>query len=423
MANQSLIADLLKTPSQIRKEREERLLTEGLAQAQLFNQGNRLGGVGGMFAGFGAAQAANVGRGMDQAVTALRDAASSATGQDFRRGEERVAAEQQKVLRGTDTTNLQSLKTRRQMFVDAGAPPQALEAIDRQIMALEDKRKAEMAARSQAQSEAQQQQFENQMAVQELALEAGQLENVLGVDVSEATVESQAKARTIISNGPTEGETPAEMLNRARQTLKTLDKSSKTTVNVGEGEGAFAKELGKKDAQAFTESETQMDNVDRSLNVLQEGKQILSEGIISGFGAGVRLDFERAKKLFNMTDATEDELIARTETYQKNMANATLAILGSGDLGAGTGLSDKDREFAQDVVAGNISLDEQSLRRIIEINEKANVYRVRQHNNLVARNNKRYNSNLPMRYYEGQTATGPNNEEMVYRGGAWEQIK
>jgi len=109
MANQSLIADLLKTPSQIRKEREERLLTEGLAQAQLFNQGNRLGGVGGMFAGFGAAQAANVGRGMDQAVTALRDAASSATGQDFRRGEERLAGEAQSIMRGVDTNNPQSM--------------------------------------------------------------------------------------------------------------------------------------------------------------------------------------------------------------------------------------------------------------------------------------------------------------------------
>jgi hypothetical protein len=162
MANQSLIADLLKTPSQIRKEREERLLTEGLAQAQLFNQGNRLGGVGGMFASFGAQQAANVGRGMDQAVTALRDAASSATGKDFRRGEERVAGEAQSIMRGVDTNNPQSMLAAANKL--ATINPRASEALRQRAQTLQ-------ASQAKSSSEARQQQFENQLQLRDRILE------------------------------------------------------------------------------------------------------------------------------------------------------------------------------------------------------------------------------------------------------------
>lgn len=135
MADKSLITDLLKTPSQIRKEREEQLLTEGLAQAQLFNQGNRLGGVGGMFAGFGASQAAMTGRDIDRATTGLRSAASAATGKDFRRGEERVAAEAQSIMKNVKMDDLKSMRDAVQKLQSLN--PRAAESLNRRLMELE----------------------------------------------------------------------------------------------------------------------------------------------------------------------------------------------------------------------------------------------------------------------------------------------
>ena len=417
--DKGLISDLLKTPSQIRKENDQRRLTEGLAMAQLAQQGNTLGGVGGMFANFGAQQAAQTGRNISNAFRGVTDAIGTVTGADLRPADERAAGQAQNIMRGVDMSNPESMLKAAERL--QASNPQAAEALTAKAQEIIKTQKS-------AEAVAAQQEFENKLATEEagrdadeLQLQKNQLSNILGIEVDDATVESQAEARNIITKGRQEGETASQLLNRSRNALQTLDKTVSTTVNVGgEGETAFDKKLGTIDAEAYSTSVTQMDNVDRSLNTITEAKQLLDEGIYSGFGGQLKLDISRAKKFFNLADASEQELIERTETYQRNMANATLAVLGSGDLGGGTGLSDKDRDFAQAVVGGEISLDERSLARIIDINERANVYRVKQHNQLVQRNNKRYNENLEYRYYEGQTATHPDTgETLVFSNGSW----
>ena len=50
-------------------------------------------------------------------------------------------------------------------------------------------------------------------------------------------------------------------------------------------------------------------------------------------------------------------------------------------FGAGTGLSDADREFAKDMAGGRISLDAKAINRILDINERAA-------RNVIARHNK-----------------------------------
>ena len=140
----SLITDLLKTPSQIRKENDQRLLTEGLAQAQLATQGNTLGGVGGMFANFGAQQAAQTGRNITNAFRGVTDAIGTATGADLRPADERAASAQQKAMAGLKMGNLQSMKAKRQELVNAGAPAAVIERLDNAIA----KREAEVLQRS-----------------------------------------------------------------------------------------------------------------------------------------------------------------------------------------------------------------------------------------------------------------------------------
>ena len=135
----SLITDLLKTPSQIRKENDQRLLTEGLAQAQLATQGNTLGGVGGMFANFGAQQAAQTGRNISNAFRGVTDAIGTVTGADLRPADERAASAQQKALSGIQMGNVQSMEAKRQELVNAGAPAAVLERLDKAIVVAKDK--------------------------------------------------------------------------------------------------------------------------------------------------------------------------------------------------------------------------------------------------------------------------------------------
>ena len=142
--DKGLISDLLKTPSQIRTENDQRRLTEGLAMAQLAQQGNTLGGVGGMFANFGAQQAAQTGRNISNAFRGVTDAIGTVTGADLRPADERAASAQQKAMEGLKMGNLQSMKAKRQELVNAGVPAAVIERLDSAIA----KREAEVLQRS-----------------------------------------------------------------------------------------------------------------------------------------------------------------------------------------------------------------------------------------------------------------------------------
>ena len=103
---------------------------------------------------------------------------------------------------------------------------------------------------------------------------------------------------------------------------------------------------------------------------------MLDRGIVSGLAADVRVTFGKALQLAGFNYADED--IANTEAYVASSASRTAQIIKA--FGAGTGLSDADREYAAKAAAGKIELTEKSLRRILDINERANAYAVRRWN-------------------------------------------
>ena len=49
-------------------------------------------------------------------------------------------------------------------------------------------------------------------------------------------------------------------------------------------------------------------------------------------------------------------------------------------FGSGTGLSDADRMYAEKIAGGNISVNEQSLRKMIAINKRARINLIRRYN-------------------------------------------
>ena len=54
------------------------------------------------------------------------------------------------------------------------------------------------------------------------------------------------------------------------------------------------------------------------------------------------------------------------------MARDVINILGSGSLGAGTGISDNDRLFAAKIVGGDVTLSKESIRKLLDINKRVN---------------------------------------------------
>jgi hypothetical protein len=89
-------------------------------------------------------------------------------------------------------------------------------------------------------------------------------------------------------------------------------------------------------------------------------------GVITGAAAGDRLALQKVGALFGVADPS-----AITNTEALAAAAGPLVLATVKGLGTGSGISNADRDFAERMAGGNINLDETSLRRMIDIQEKA----------------------------------------------------
>jgi hypothetical protein len=158
--------------------------------------------------------------------------------------------------------------------------------------------------------------------------------------------------------------------------------SPDTVVNVGSEKQAteFEKELGKGQAKGVLESKQSAEDAASIMDTVQIGKKLLDKGMITGFGADALKSFGSALNSVGVTFASDP--VANTEAYGAAMAQNVAKIIKQ--FGAGTGLSDADREYAQKMAGGQVTLTEKSLRKILEINEKLAVNVVNRHNKRVA---------------------------------------
>jgi hypothetical protein len=115
----------------------------------------------------------------------------------------------------------------------------------------------------------------------------------------------------------------------------------------------------------------------RSLPSFATARKALGDGTITGFAADQRLYLRKLGTLFGMPD----EAVANTETFRSAMAPTVLALVKG--LGAGTAISNADREFAEKAAGGNITLDEGSIKRLMEIGERAAQEKIKQHQSIL----------------------------------------
>jgi len=89
-------------------------------------------------------------------------------------------------------------------------------------------------------------------------------------------------------------------------------------------------------------------------------------GVITGAVAGDRLALQKVGRLLGVA---QPEAITNTEALSAAAGPLVLATVKG--LGSGSGISNADREFAERIAGGSTSLDETSIRRLIDIQEQA----------------------------------------------------
>jgi len=122
---------------------------------------------------------------------------------------------------------------------------------------------------------------------------------------------------------------------------------------------------------AANKAVTSIESIDTSLENI--------DNMFTGYGATFRMDVARAARVAGIDISAADQ-IENTEEYA-SLAGARVADYIT-NLGAGTGLSDKDREFAEKVVAGDIGMSPETMRRLLTTIRKQNVRTITQYNNL-----------------------------------------
>lgn len=130
-----------------------------------------------------------------------------------------------------------------------------------------------------------------------------------------------------------------------------------------------------KSQEAATAARDEIQSIHRSREQLDA-----PGGIFSGASADVRLKIGKVAELLGVPNADK---IANTEAFGSAIGSRVLSLVKG--LGAGTGISNADRDFAAAMAGGNIKLDEKSIRRILDIGEKAARTRIDQHNGLADR--------------------------------------
>lgn len=143
---------------------------------------------------------------------------------------------------------------------------------------------------------------------------------------------------------------------------------------------AFDKALGEGLGAQITEARTAATDAQLSLAASEEALNLLDKGMITGFGADFRVGMGKALQQAGIHLA--DDEIANTEAFVATRALEVGRLIKL--FGAGTGLSDADREYATKAAGGSVAMNEESIRRIIDINNRAARNVIEKYNTLVA---------------------------------------
>ena len=99
---------------------------------------------------------------------------------------------------------------------------------------------------------------------------------------------------------------------------------------------------------------------------LREARAALQGGMITGAGADQILGLQKIGSALGLANSDK---IVNTETFRAAIAPQVAAMI-KASVGT-TNISNTDREFAEKATGGNITLDERSIARLLDIMERA----------------------------------------------------
>ena len=154
-------------------------------------------------------------------------------------------------------------------------------------------------------------------------------------------------------------------------------------------ESAFESGLGTGQAKRIIDSQVAAKDAASIIDTVKTGRDLMKSGMITGAGADFLVNLNQGLKTVGI-DAGLADAAANSQAFTANMAGNVGKLIKQ--FGAGTGLSDADREFAKDMAGGRISLDAKAINRILDINERAARNVITQHNKDV----KGVKTNIPL---------------------------
>jgi hypothetical protein len=148
-----------------------------------------------------------------------------------------------------------------------------------------------------------------------------------------------------------------------------MDQLSKGGVNIDLGGGT-----NKQVFDAMSASADTANSAITGLSALKEAKKAVDQGIISGAFANQQLGLQKIGAALGVTDPTA---IVNTETFRSAIAPQIAAMMRA-TVGS-TQISNADREFAEKAAGGSITLDEASIKRLLDIMDRAGTAVVQRH--------------------------------------------
>ena len=114
------------------------------------------------------------------------------------------------------------------------------------------------------------------------------------------------------------------------------------------------------------------------IETIDQQAKLIEDGIMSGFGSEVLKTVAKMGATLGVLDESQINTLANTETFDSNAGNLVAQVIKA--FGAGTGLSDADREYAAKIAGGTIALNEISLKRILDIASRRSISEIKRYN-------------------------------------------
>lgn len=155
-----------------------------------------------------------------------------------------------------------------------------------------------------------------------------------------------------------------------------------TVVNIPNfAEKTFAGEVATGQAKKFGDLQTTAENAPISIAKTQQLRKIVDSGnFFSGKTANVQQEMAMFADAVGLGGKGTAGKAANTQSLITGAADQTLNAIATSGLGSGQGFTDKDREFLQDARSFRITMNKENIKRVLDLNEKANMYAINRYN-------------------------------------------